>query len=149
MKLDVEPRESFLDWLDQTFGHARALEALLILIKFIFAIGIWQTVFPIMIMPLQDYLWYISRFWIAFPFFIVAIGQTIGVILNRKGVCYSWMLRAGGGAGGMLLWIFLFLKDVSDDHPSTGTSLFCIGLFVGSCFIFWKAINKKPPARMI
>ena len=124
-------------------GHGRALEAYLAGIKLVFGL-ILLPGWPLSIKALSDLQWFAPDPVIAAPFLLIAGTQGVGLYLNARGVEESWILRAVGATGAIMMWSWLLTKSILIGEVSTSLTPLCLMSLPASVFILWKALNRLP-----
>lgn len=125
------------------FGHGRALEAFLGLLKLLIGITLILSGLDTKTPTLADLAWYYPSLAIAAPFFTVSALQLSGLALNIMGHEWSWMLRAAGALGGIFMWSAFILKTSLIGESSLVLPL-ALAALPASSFLLYKAWNRLP-----
>lgn len=124
-------------------GHGRALEAYLGLMKIVLAAYFILTVGAFRIPAIADLAWQYPRPVLGLPFFIIGATQIYGVVLNTRGVEFSWTLRAGSAAAAIFLWLWIIIKTISTGEDSVLAAI-AVPSILASIFLFGRAWNRLP-----
>ena len=125
------------------FGHGRALEAYLVLVKIWYGIQLIAPV-QIRVIVLEDVWWYIPDSYVGAMFLSIGTAQLIGLILNLRGRESSWAWRFFGANAAIFLWAWLIAKSMLIGAYGTGALPFWGSSFVASIFLMAKGWNRLP-----
>jgi hypothetical protein len=125
------------------FGHGRALEGFLGIFKLVLAAYITTTGISYRVPALADFSWIYPSVTIATPFILIGCLQITGLLLNVRGVEWSWLLRFVGAGFAMFVWLALIIKTLYLGEPSLIVPL-AVTCLPASAFLMYKAWNRLP-----
>ncbi len=129
-------------------GHGRALETYLIAVKLLMAAVILASGNELQIVALRD-LSMLPDYWLAAPFFGLAIIQYVGLCLNIRGIEASHDWRIAGSVVAICLWAWLITKSILIGAILTGSMPFWIMSFAASWFLLLRGITRQPPVAVL
>lgn len=136
---------SRLKKVDAWFGHGRALEGILILVKYTyFIMFLFTPKDRIAMISLGDVEW-IPGYILALPFFVAATLSAIGLTLNALSFELCRYFRIWGATVGMMIWIFILIGNHRHGYVLAGLSPWCfwVGIF-GSIWIIRRGYKGLP-----
>jgi len=125
-------------------GHGRALEFFLGWYKLVLATSIMISGLSPRVPALADLTWYYPRYILASPFLLIGTIQIVGLILNARGIEWSWIFRFIGASLAMLVWSTLLIKSATIGQPTLLIPL-AVCCLPASGFLVYKSWNRLPP----
>ena len=123
----------------------RALEVVLILVKYTYAVMFVVTPKErVAMIAMTDIVW-VPGYLIALPFLFAAGLSTIGMVQNALGYDSARRCRIWGATVGMMIWIFILIGNHRHGYLLAGLTPWCIwaGIF-GSIWIIRRGKKGVP-----